>query len=435
MVPFTRKRPIQSSQGRYVKRQRTKGPSTVQILNEMARKAAASRRIKANQMQVSSITKNGNRRKRITKTTGNSAEYGGKFSRKRRANTFSKYTKSGAVVSREVGSAITTTVNTYPVYVGHATHAHTAQITKLFFMCLVRNLFEKAGIEFISYEAIDAGAYVVAVSYTLFNEGAAKAEFTTTTINKSFETIAADLESQWITLWTTSGNKNSFMHTAELRYSTGATGANVAYIDLRGISVEVYAKSDLKVQNRTLASGADEDNNSTSNVGNQPLYGKSYSGKGTGMMTKFESAGNVTQLNVSTGTNFAGSLAYSPAAGEGKYFGEPPLPTLFSPKPKFSNASLLPGQIKTSSLTAKMVIRQKELWNTLLYTDGGLGVAQKGTDQYGKYHIMALEKTMCVSATDTSPFIGYELNQRMGIKFNKLRRQHVSEIFTGQVFA
>lgn len=376
------------------------------------------------------------KQRRVIRSSG--TELGGRFLRAPKANLFAKYTKNGAVTTREVGTSVTTTVTSSPVYVGHGTHANTGSISKLFFLCLVRELFERAGLEFVDFEAVIAPNMTIRVEYLASaSDQSTKTTFTTTTNGKSATTIASDLQTAWEAIWGTfAGINNTYMTCAYMDIGTLTTQANHVHIDLRAINVEIFCKSDLKIQNRTNASGVDEDINSSENVANQPLFGKSYFGKGSGLLPKVQTNASFPALNVSTGTNFAGLLAYSPPSGLATtHLGEPPLPTLFTPKPKCSSASLLPGQIKYSSLTAVYRVKQKEMWSTIILADGGLGIAQKATDKYGKYHIMALEKTICVADSDSKPVVGVELNQRMGMKFNKLRKQHVAEVFQGQVFA
>ena len=359
-------------------------------------------------------------------------QYAGRFSTRKRGNMFARYTKNGAVTTEEVGSVLTGTVNTAPLYVGHATHADSKNIQKLFFLVLVRALLEKAGLSITDFQE-GVGSYEIILNAVVQNEQAAPTNIVETTSGKTVETIASNLQATSKALWNTVGGQNVFYFISAEMNTVGLAANNhtVAMMDLRDIRIQCLSKSDLKIQNRTVATGTDEDTNTTENVANQPLYGKSYMGKGTGLYPKQSSLlVGATPLNCTT--QF-GTVLYATTAADVKYYGEPPLPTLFTPRPKYSNASLEPGKIKTSVLIAKMSILQKDFWKALLVDNTTVLTDQRAV-KYGKYHIFALEKNICVSAADSQPTIGIECNQRMGMIFTKAVKQHVPELFLGQTF-
>jgi len=399
-----------------------------------ASKATQTRGGKRNKMTQTSRAKGKCRQKAV------GGELGGKFLRDGSSNKFKQYTKNGAVLSKEVGTLATATIATYPIYVGHATHADSTTIHELFWMTAVRELYGKAGVQFTDFGQPGPGAYTIVVYYILGPDNGAKSTFNVITVGKTYKTIANELFQLFRTQWDTpSGAQNLYVCQLELVYSTGATQALVASIDLTDVTVHVLCKSDLKLQNRTNAAGADDDINSSENVANQPLYGKSYSGKGTGLIPKVGFTGAVQPLNCSTtGTltqNPGGICVYAPVTGNASFYGEPPLPTLFTPRPLCSKASLLPGVIKASTLVSELRIRQQDMWKTLIGDAYSTQISNANQRRgYGKFHIIALEKVICVTASDTVPSVGVEMNQRMGLRFTKARKQHVSEIFKGQYF-
>lgn len=203
------------------------------------------------------------------------------------------------------------------------------------------------------------------------------------------------------------------------------------------------AKSDLKVQNRTLALGFDDDNNNSENVANQPLYGKSYLGKGNGVMLKLEPDSNFQGFGFNDARSlcvgYRGMLAYAPALPDSlEFLREPPLPTAFTTKVRFSSQRVEPGYIKTSSLKANMSRRQQDFWHTL---DHELIIAGRDNakgktlhNEYGKFHILALEKMICASDADSKPSVAMELQQRLGLYFTFPQKKTMIEIQLPQTF-
>lgn len=371
------------------------------------------------------------KRRRAYIRSGQEGEYAGNFHRVAKSNVFDKFTKNGAVINKEYGGVITALNASTPVYTGHATHGDSKALQDLFFLTAVRMVVEKHGIALSNfYQQI--GDFQITMQYYNGDDATSKVNITTPTTGFSLSQIAGILKGLWRTHWSTlNGQLNSYFASISLINNPTEPTATFAYVDLRDVYIEVFSKSNLKIQNRTIALGVDDDANSSENVANQPLYGRGYFGKGTGLLPKQAVQSSIPALNVETGT---GVLMYTPDGGNRVNYGEPPLPTFFSPRPKMAVASLEPGKIKASVLTATFRISQKEFWKMLLLDDANIGTAKYSTAKYGKFHIFALEKTICATAADTKPSIGVEVNQRMGMVFKKAAKQHIQEISVEQTF-
>lgn len=359
---------------------------------------------------------------------------GGKFSKKTKKNDFAVYTKKGIVTTQEVGSLSTGVVPSLPNYVGHATHANVYLIQRTFWRAVVRDIFTIAGINIADIETDSPGVYNLNVDYTT-NLANADTQISIATTGKSYNQIASDLYTQW-NLVTPTVAGQSYLYITEV--SLGDGSRTVAKRDYKICKVHCYVKSDLKIQNRTVAGGADEDANSTENVANQPLYGKSYYGKGNGLICKIDStAANAAKALVVGDQTGLLNYVLPAASGTGSSFwlNEPPLPTLFTPKPKYTRANIEPGHIKTSTLAKKVVMKQTDMWQILQLVpsvSNNSGRAQQS--RYGEYRIFAFEKMICATAGDTPPILGLEVNQRCGLYLQFVGNKDSAEICELQTF-
>lgn len=352
---------------------------------------------------------------------------GGKFSKKTKSNPFAKYTKRGMVCSSEVGTVTTGVVPSLPLYVGHCTHGSRPLIFRTIFRVVVRDIYQLHGVNVSDIETDSPGAYTLTLEYQNTTTGAASASVVDTT-GKSYNQIAGELYTNWLAIMTTIDSR-AFVMINEVYLSDGSKV--VAKRDYREASFHIFVKSDLKIQNRTLANGADEDANSSENVANQPLYGKSYFGKGNGLICKIDStaANNGKSLICSDQT---GLLTYPiPSTTAAFWLNEPPLPTLFSPKPAYTKAQIEPGVIRTSTLQKKMTCKQTEFWQ-IWQTYPSVGTnGQALQSRYGQFRIFAFEKMICATNTDTNPILGLEMNYRVGMYISFPRNKNSAEVYEG----
>lgn len=383
---------------------------------------------RANVRSIKTQTKTATK-KRVQDST--SYVSGGKFSKKTKSNPFAKYTKNGIVTTQEVGSLSTGVVPSLPNYVGHATHANVYLIQRTFWRAVVRDIFTISGINIADIETDSPGTYNINVDYTT-NLANADTVIAVATAGKSYNQIANELYGAW-NLITASLAGQSYLYITEVNLGDGSRV--VAKRDYKICKVHCYVKSDLKIQNRTVAGGADEDANTTENVANQPLYGKSYYGKGNGLICKIDSTAANPGKSLVVGDQTGLLNFVLPTIGTAFWLNEPPLPTLFTPKPKFTKANIEPGQIKTSSLSKKVVMKQTDMWQMLQLVpsvSNNQGRAQQS--RYGEYRIFAFEKMICATATDTSPLLGLDCNQRCGLYLKFIGNKDSAEVCEAQTY-
>nr|QXN75704.1 MAG: capsid protein [Virus sp.] len=373
------------------------------------------------------------RRRRKQDTTAYTS--GGKFSKKTKKNIFQKYTKKGVVMTKEHGTSVSGTVvssgenagvQSLPVYVGHSTHGDVYLICRAFWRAVVRDIFNLHGVNIVDMETESPGVFTIVINYTT-NTDLADVQISQPTTGASYNQIAGTLYTTWNTV-TASAAGLGFLMIKDVTLTDGTR--TLAKRDYTTCKVHCLVKSDLKIQNRTIAAGTDEDANSTENVSNQPLYGKSYYGKGNGLLAKVQNT-TANQGKSLLTSEISGLLTYTLATfTQSLWLNEPPLPTLLEPKPKYTRANIEPGTIKTSSLVAKMTVKQSEIWQILqlIPSQGLANRARAIQSRYGQYRIYAFEKMICASVNDTAPSLGMELNNRIGLYFSFPRNKAMAEI-------
>lgn len=351
-----------------------------------------------------------------------------------------QFTSKGIVITKEAASTVvgTTLFPSYPVYVGHATHGDIRTMRKLFFRCVLKELFRKAGISILNFELESPGTYNIVVStQNAINPAFSASPFTVVTTGSSYEQISATLLTNWedYTLGVNESNATSCSYVNSLTLLNGTI--QLSKLDCRDATVVCKVKTDLKIQNRTVTTGTDDDVNSTENVANQPLVGKTYIGKGSGLVPRLDlsgaDSGKLLNCNNATGT-----LKHSVPAGvnEQMWLREPPLPTLFLGNPKYGKVRIEPGDIKTSVMEATIRIKQIDFWNYVRVRDKANAATpfNERLVTIGKFKIMALEKIIAVSASDTVPTVGFENNMRMGMYLTYPRSKVTGEIYEQQFF-
>lgn len=384
------------------------------------------------QVAVMAAAARQNAANRIVKRTRSKQEAGpvsaGKFSSSRKSNPFAKYTSKGIVGTKEVGTTVTGTVASYPIYVGHATHGDVNFIFRLFFRALVKTLYMKKGVQLLDIQTESPGSGTFELFYTLDTTNAADTLISVNTAAKSYENISADLYNAFTVARNAGGAAAGLKQIICSHARIINNGQVEAQMDLKSAYVTCYSKSDLKLQNRTVATGTDEDVNTSENVSNQPLYGKSYLAKGNGLLTKTDTAAANSGKSLVAAVN-TGLFTLAPDAGM-SWLKETPLPTLFTPKPKYSKANIEPGQVKTSTITHTLRIKQTDMWMTF----PSIQISPVVSNRLGKCRVFGFEKMITVAEADSRPTIGLELNTRIGLMISTPRKFDTAEVYEEQTF-
>jgi len=342
--------------------------------------------------------------------------------------------------TEECGSEIT---DDQCVYVGHGTFP-TQQIVRAGFRALVKVWLRKLGIEYENPESPLASQIAIndfcRIKYYLYstevNVAPSTMDFTYTNVvagNNWFspEELATKMEAAWKSLILITASPNPELLSIEwLPASPTTTTMKYQIMYLRGSSINIYVKSSLKMQNRTV--GATGDTNAEADeVDNQPLYGKCYQGKGTGSTL----AGQrnlllkaVCFIHPTYGAFHMSGSDVPPAGTD-----EPIDPALVYRATRYDKVMLNPGEIKSSIL----VDRFRITLDRLLLLFNSIGASNTAPDvPKGHFKMYAFEKMLeNYVGVRTNVNVNWEHNLNIESTFTQGKLKQLStRTFTGGVY-
>lgn len=176
-------------------------------------------------------------------------------------------------------------------------------------------------------------------------------------------------------------------------------------------TVNYFSKSDLKIQNRTIAADSSTDAN---NVANNPIQGKLYHFKGGCPRAKVDGVHLVEAMLDRHGTLTARAAQIAPTdTSVAQVFKEPPKPHAFWNCSKSSTVKLNPGDTKSDSLYYSGKMPFLKFLKAIQY---GYGTGLKQVNLFGKSAMIALEDMINVNAA-ANINIAYEVNREYGMYF------------------
>jgi len=333
------------------------------------------------------------------------------------------YAKKGVVTVRETGGILTTTAaeKAQTLVVGHSTF-NPAQLQQDMASAMLKMIFNKLG------QTIDDFEDSIKISRNLEVEffyipfvGGSEQSIMFTMIAGSnkysqyVDTIATTVFTQQ------DKNTQLFWQRVVVKEVNIATtpsvpGTVLLRLNLKNCKFQLYAKSALKIQNRTINSaGADEQDD----VDNVPLYGKSYEGKGNWLQF-----GNNSGRYVSTPANQLAANIMTAKYNTDQQTLEPPVKSVVYNCSKTGKAHLDPGQIKTSVLTfSKKYTLNKLLRAITVYNQTTTPPIQHLS--IGSYRVFMLEKMIqAVATTDVNAMnVAYEADLKVGVVCTASRQQ------------
>lgn len=207
---------------------------------------------------------------------------------------------------------------------------------------------------------------------------------------------------------------------------------NLVRINLVEADVTFYSNSQLKIQNRT-STGVDDD---ADDVDNQPLMGKAYYCKGSGTLTRRQTAQAGTKVLNMFGSRRSGLYEeVSNNAGNPVEFREPPKPWHYANVSKHEAIKIEPGVIRKSYLKSKYTMKLSTLMKLLLQNTEKVGLTAEDFTTLGESKFYALEKTIEIVNDGTQPTqlisVAFENNVNVGA-FIKTKRSYVTttEVYT-----
>lgn len=308
---------------------------------------------------------------------------------------------------------------------------------------LLRYLLEKAGIRVTGYEEaittlVDGfsnnAGYIFLLNGVNRTTGAALSVLShTVTPTSSLATVTAafvgrvtDFSAQFGASNTSNTMDLTSMTLYKLGYSVDGDSAIIlSQVLLPEIFLEVYAKSELKLQNRTLASVAadDPDADSKDNVASNPLVGRYYTFNGLpkpkhSRYNIGQSTINDQTFGVMDGTGIAG-FGGTATSTISPTFREPPSPGLFNNCTGSGKVRMEPGQIKSFFKTYNKKISILNFWRKMSYT-----TYPGGYFSYTLFptQMVALEDVINVNVAATIA-VAVEANREIGFMVSERKRK------------
>lgn len=290
------------------------------------------------------------------------------------------------------------------VYIGHTT-AHADELLTMLCMVCIKDVLQQVGIYIPSWNLLRASYVnngdIFQFVYKVLGSSAEAATFTNFTVaaaQTTFADIATNLAVTIKANMSASSLSDGFVLT---QFQYIPTGGKLVKLDLMDAIINFFIKSSLKIQNRSVAAGGDDE----MDVNNVPVYGKLYNGTGNGAIQR-----------TNDGVQFvAGANNTLPISVDGSgipNFSEPPDASEFTHVRKFGKVYINPGHIKTSVLKFRSNINITRLFQLL-----NSYYILNNTSQWinlGAFNMFALERVIAKLGTEASPGINltYEVDYK-----------------------
>jgi hypothetical protein len=372
------------------------------------------------------------KKKRVDKyfTTGRLA---GKFKRRRTGKRKDdRFLRNGFKNTMEITGVVS---DPDCVYVGHSTSSG-ARILTVFLNAALRKLFARGGVKveridekIDGYHTFSADAFKVVLEVDTIRTGVGpvNTEYTLNA-NESIYSIVGDIANGVVPNWTglvdfwrnycsfgqTNGSSGSVQYPRALKlYRNDRTPANLwvysCEVNFFEENINLFIKSDLKIQNRTLSATGGTDEN---DISNNPLIGRSYQfNTGAPLLKGLNNPnGLITGVNDRTGVITIRAASLDSGSGN-PIFKEPPPPKIFANLSRDGKAVLQPGQIKTDTLIYSTRMQCHKFFDRLRWAPDDYNVpGAKSFKTAGKCGMFALEDVINVNGTQNIS-IAYECNR------------------------
>ena len=347
----------------------------------------------------------------------------GKPFKKGKTYTTSKFLQQGAVRYVEFGGEIS---NADCVHVGHSFGVR--EMWETVIDSLIIKLFKKAGHRIRHLNDRIEGAYDLTFEY--YTTQGSPATTQAVTVGSTYQATSVNLQGDMLTILSTSYNTATPVN--QLQFGrlyltvTDAAATKEAEFNLMDTILELDCSSSMALQNRSLADGV-ADTGNRNEVTNNPIAGKSYTGKGNGTKLNFDTntltisqsdlaadgRTGLLQMDVNS-TNFTAQMREA--------YRRPAPPSGFAFVMNCAGVMLQPGQIKNSRLTLKKKLFFNSFWRML-----HLQLIQASTEAHsrvnmGFFRLYAFEKKCNTRASENDISVGYEINNVYRCKLYEKRQ-------------
>ncbi|MBR1230411.1 hypothetical protein JQ600_36590 [Bradyrhizobium sp. AUGA SZCCT0176] len=353
--------------------------------------------------------------------TGSKSGYlRGKMRRARRkpSKTIANKFKSGVCFTKEFGKLYATGE---VQYVGHITHPQYNVLVGMW-AAVFKALFFKAGMNFktlndplpvLTTDRIEV--YFQTTVSGIISSYVFPVDAATNTVLKFAEAFSNYGIVPWYNVASITTQDQAF-YSIEYKPTVYNPNTHPVTLDMTKMRVHYNIKSSLKMQNRSTTV---DSNDQADDVDNVPLYGKRYSGSGTGARLITEQDANTFYGNTENG------LIENSGDTE-NYLKEPPAPHLFTKVTKWTKVNIAPGDIKTSILTSTSSMLFNDLFTTLMTYTNYPNIKRK----VGKFEFVALEKVLDATDIPDSIKIAIELQWTAHFKIATTRNSGTAANFS-----
>lgn len=360
-------------------------------------KAWKGKKKQGNPTATGSKKKNGTytRRSAITAKSAGFFKAGKKGSKKRYKKRYTA-SRKGVLATFEIGG---TAADDHCIYIGHTT-CPPNRMRYMMMHAIIKAILWPMCVypESVNLTIPECGTGdIFRLHYRVDSESA------TSPVNLDATVSGTTTPEQLVTFFLTSTTFEQFTNQVEFirfEFIPDPTAGKLTYkrIVLSNAKLVLTTKSTFKIQNRSINEAGDEDANDVDNV---PLYGKHYTGKGSG--AQYVKAQTGFRPFIAHNSN--GIIARS--AGTDETLHEPPNPYHFSNVTKCAKAHLDPGQIKTNTLTYKASVPFYRLLPSMF---GDISDPTFKKTSVGKFAMFALERMIHATGEEPELTCAYEHN-------------------------
>jgi len=395
------------------KRRRRAKKATVTPVSEAQLAAILARQSGSAPMAVDKKRRDGKAKVRQRK------KLGGKIKSKGRAKKANKKLyRSGIASTEEVGKEYGVTAQS--MWVGHNAGSF-LQVWKNFWRCIVKEVMYRQGFcpkdMDEKVDNISVGDLFTCVYQT--NDGvlATPIQYPLTATTDTPEIIAQYFYSTAAALALPNVTLMYFSFVPSVNTVGQATDRAPVRIDLSQAYVNLYLKSSMKIQNRTIEDSTDN----LESLDQCPIYGKSYSGVGNGVEQP-------TRLFTATSLQLIADQNLGIIEGSASDLGlqEPISKVYFNHVKNEGKIKLEPSQIKTSVLVYQRTFSVNRLRKII--ADGING--SKLRSSFGKFRFFAFERMIQIGNPAAGNItVGYETNNHCAVSLKLKSSKYTAPMF------
>lgn len=362
------------------------------------------------------------------KTTGASFA---KFRRPRRRPKKDIYRQRGCVKKIENGGTYSGPTQG-AIYLGHAT-APIAQTLTVACCAIVKRLFQKLGHEVSNFTDVAmTGSDKLQLSITGYldpmDPSVAQQNYAIQAAD-TYEGVASQL---FLLITTQLGiSPNTVWEKVWLNEMTDPA-QTVALLMLKNLRLHFSCRSDMSIQNRTLAGTTGAPDPDNTDITNNPIYGRAYWGGGTGFIPKWRKSGDTSYVDFIADRSF-GFIKNNSSDTVPEVINKPPYGSFFQGTKKTTTVRIMPGQIKKDVVSGAFTVHFNSFSSECgkFYYEFAASTVEIKT-KYGSVMMYGLDKVLDSRASENVISVGFEITQTIKCYASEVRKTETDPlVFVG----